>query len=335
MALKVDIEESIWTDPRIYHLASLLKIRPSSAVGEVAAVWRIAQNRDTDTFGLTDLDLLTELKGLTEKMAICGLIEINGKIARLKGVAERLEKIRANKLRQSNNAKKRWSHDANGMPVACHSDATAMPPQCHSDATAMPNHALILRLKPELKLKPNTPPTPPRGEKTSPADAGVARAPTCAREKAADDGVVYEQVEAEIVSSTPKPKNKTKKKPQVSEADADLGKRWFEWTATVAPHIHASPASFSVGIFETKRALARSIPDGDLDGLLDALFNFIRQDKFWGRNCLSPCGLLTKSSNGLRKVDNVIKSMRGDEFREKQKTLINEAGEGTDWSKYI
>ena len=43
---------------------------------------------------------------------------------------------------------------------------------------------------------------------------------------------------------------------------------------------------------------------------LAQVFVFISGDDFWKQNALSPAGLLAKSKNGLRKIDNILARMK-------------------------
>lgn len=43
---------------------------------------------------------------------------------------------------------------------------------------------------------------------------------------------------------------------------------------------------------------------------VEALFKFIENDEFWRKNAVSPNGLLTKSKNGSRKIDNILNRMK-------------------------
>jgi len=325
--MRVNIEHKAWTDIRFEHLGRLLKIPTPCAVGAMAYLWFIAQENETPCLQGWFIEAKVPLKNFILHAMSVGLLELGeGETYLIKGIEERLEQIKTFKEKQRE--KGIISGSRRNQRLTEIEPAVKINPVLKRTPMSMSPS-----MSPSGSEKQNT------GEGTGKGDMSETHFPPSA---AASEGTALvshecsnnvQLIEAEVVDEKPKTPRKPKPKPLVSEADENLGKRWHAWSATLAPHINATPASFSVGIFETKRALARSIPNGDLDALLDALFTFIQKDRFWGKNCLSPCGLLAKSSNGLRKVDNVIKDMRKGEFREKQKSLSPE--EETDWSKFI
>jgi hypothetical protein len=331
--MRVNIEESVWTDQRFMNLCIEMNMRDYEAVGVMAKIWYHCQKNGTDTLSYKILFALIKKNKLILGLEGVGLLEKISDNFRVVGMKTRLEELAEFKNKRSEAGR------LGGINSGEKRKQTASKGEAHASAqtkqTVKQNEASMSMSGSMSRSGSKGIQKEDMSETVVPPPSAAAPEGNAPSEYEWPNNVHSgsELIEAEVFDEKPKPARKPKPKPQVSEADDNLGKRWYSWTANLAPHINATPASFSVGIFETKLALARSVPNGDLDALLEALFAFIQKDTFWGKNCLSPCGLLAKSANGLRKVDNVIKDMRKGEFREKQKSLMPE-GE-TDWSKFI
>ena len=99
-----------------------------------------------------------------------------------------------------------------------------------------------------------------------------------------------------------------RKLPPLSDHDMNLASRWLAFAVEKLPTIKATQDSFAIGIHKMKKAL------GFTDQQADALFQFVTEDDFWKTNAYSPCGLLAKSKNGLRKVDNILAKLRKEKY---------------------
>jgi hypothetical protein len=102
------------------------------------------------------------------------------------------------------------------------------------------------------------------------------------------------------------PKN-SKQRHVFEPADFDLALDWIAWAHEQHPHLklQAEPCAKEIRI--SRDNTGRTIEQ------MRNIFEWIKQDDFWSKNCLSPCALNKKSSsNGLRKIDNIINSISKD-----------------------
>lgn len=338
-----------WNDSRFIKLSELTKEPIWYGLGAMNAIWKFCQDTEKSEITIYEANYILKKRGLLNKIIETGLITVEQKSGEntlrksfafdqvvIDSSAEKLLKVSGMRDRLNELIENREKRKESGRQGGIASGLS----RSKNEASASAN---VKQNEPSLSMSLSLSKT-----KTDPSDQSEERIRQQSRralspDDSADDFLngnaqilnEPEFVESEIVQPTPKKQTRKKKAIETSDHDRDLGHRWHEWTMNLSPHINATPTSFAAAIFETKRALARTIPNGDLDALMDALFAFIMKDKFWGKNCLSPAGLLKQSANGLRKVDNIIKDMRGSEFREKQRDLISKSEGDTDWSKYI
>lgn len=90
--------------------------------------------------------------------------------------------------------------------------------------------------------------------------------------------------------------------------DFSLGEAWLEF-ALKQRNGKGYPSWTAEGFAETMakiRARAELTPQ-----MLREVFEFVQEDDFWRPNAISPAGLLTKSKNGLLKIDNLIAAVKG------------------------
>lgn len=339
--MRVNIEESVWSDIRFKRLANAMSVPVYMAVGVMAHLWHAAQSNEADAWTEEDIELLlgNELGAPSfQQIFASGLLRSKNGKYELVGIKQRLEEI------SEYNEKKRNAGRLGGLKSAESRRSKTQASASAKNDKIEPSMSMSMSMS-MSKEENNTDKHPPPpsaaasggtvlSEYEWPNNEQLKRTPQA--EIDPPDFVEVEVVEKSVaVVAAPKPARKPKPKPQISEADENLAKRWFAWSKTLSPHINASQESFGRGIFEAKRSLARTIPDGDLDGLLEALFDFVQKDSFWGKNCLSPCGLLKPSTNGLRKVDNVISAMRRDEMSAKQRSIAPGTISDDDWAKYV
>jgi len=113
-----------------------------------------------------------------------------------------------------------------------------------------------------------------------------------------------------LTNGTSEPENKKKTMPRpkkveaVSDHDNDLGQRWAEYTKAEYPFLKPKPDEYVQAIAKVRRMVGLN------DEQLDYLFEFVQSDDFWKQNCQSPIGLLRKSKNGLRKIDNILAKIK-------------------------
>jgi hypothetical protein len=86
--------------------------------------------------------------------------------------------------------------------------------------------------------------------------------------------------------------------------ELDLAQRWVDHAMKYWPHLKPNRLEYAKALSQVKRSLQIQ------DDALNYLFEFICADDFWRDNCQSPAGLLRKSRNGVRKIDNILSNMR-------------------------
>lgn len=106
----------------------------------------------------------------------------------------------------------------------------------------------------------------------------------------------------------------------LSDFEIAISRDWLDLALTEHPHRKDS-ASFTVERFgqdlrKAQRALSLT------DQQMTDLFEFVKHSAFWRPNAAVPSGLLNNSKNGLRKIDNIIASMKPQERRESE--ILNE-----------
>lgn len=95
-----------------------------------------------------------------------------------------------------------------------------------------------------------------------------------------------------------------------SSADADLAERWFLWAKERAPKTKFDQTKFAEAIAKAKKDYALT------DQEMDALFEFVRADEFYGQNFLSPCTYKNKWKNGMTKMESALAAQQKKYFVE-------------------
>ena len=85
----------------------------------------------------------------------------------------------------------------------------------------------------------------------------------------------------------------------------ELGAKWLEHSTSIIPNGTSqypdwTPESFAKHIQKAAEHLGRNAD------FMAQVLDFIRQDEFWAGNAVSPGGLMRKSKNGLKKIDNIV-----------------------------
>lgn len=305
-----------WNDVRFIKLAALCKENVWYGIGAMNALWKFCQDTEQCQITKYEANHILSKRGLLDKILVSNLaVEVGENKVEIVGMRKTLERLSSSREKKSNSGR------LGGMK-AKHSLSTRLADAKQPLSTNQANININTNINKNTNRKPNT----GKGEKEipeifTPPYAAASEGTLLADDEWPNDehSPGTELTPVEVVDQ--KPKATPKPKP-LSPHDIDLGNRWYRWSVEVMPSIKASPASFSEAIFATKRSLATQGRVDDLDGLLDALFAFVQKDAFWGKNALSPAGLLAKSKNGLRKVDNILVSMRGREFERKQKNVL-------------
>ena len=103
----------------------------------------------------------------------------------------------------------------------------------------------------------------------------------------------------------------TKKSAQVmdfSEAELELGTQWLKLAVTHFPQKATdpkwTPAEFALELRKVANVVGLSIAQ------MNDLLTWVKADTFWCNKVASPYGLLKKSTNGLRKIENAFASSK-------------------------
>jgi len=110
-----------------------------------------------------------------------------------------------------------------------------------------------------------------------------------------------------------KKSDKPSKKPPKKHAtprDRALAMRWGDWAKSKWPSIKVDIDRWSEAIAKVKRVV-----DNLGDDQMDGLFEFVKADDFWSDVSQSPCSLLKKSKNDLRKIDNILAALRKKHYK--------------------
>lgn len=99
--------------------------------------------------------------------------------------------------------------------------------------------------------------------------------------------------------------------------DLEIAKLWLAY-ATREMSWTTPPSSWTPENFAEDLVRVREAVNLNHHGLR-ALLKFVENDRFWVKNAWSPAGLLKKSSNDVRKIDNILKQMKPDSLRQEQK----------------
>lgn len=98
--------------------------------------------------------------------------------------------------------------------------------------------------------------------------------------------------------------DKGSKKSDPTPPDLDLASRWLAFAKDGQPHVKSfSVEKFAADIGKARRSI------GYTDDEMVKIFEFIEKDEFWKNQAYSPGGLLKRSKNDLRKIDNIIVQM--------------------------
>lgn len=336
--MRINVEDKVWTDLRFNRLARALKMPRSAALGLMLNAWYIGQESRREIHIAADIDDVLGVEGFSKAAVTADLFEAKSAAeVRIKGMHDRLKEIEEYHEKKRNAGKlgnaKRWANksvDVSQTHRTCDSDAIVMPSQTHRKTSLSMSPSTSTSMSPSRGIEDpenaesqthrtcdNEPASPP---------SAIASGVTLPLNDFEIDRLTTEIVEAEVLNAMPqKPKRKhAKRVREYSEHDIWLSVEWLKWAKEVAPHINATQESFCAAIFDIKKYLRTNARVDDVDGLLEAVFNFIQRDEFWGKVVISPGGLLNKSKNGLRKIDNIIIAMRGPGFRDKQRELISE-----------
>ena len=111
--------------------------------------------------------------------------------------------------------------------------------------------------------------------------------------------------EAQVIE----PKKPTPKRLRWEPEDMELAKEWHRYAQENWPYLKGTVESYANAIRLTRQGTDMSHEQ------MAAFFRFVRDDDFWRDNCQSPVGLLKRSRNGNRKVDNILASIRRETYK--------------------
>jgi hypothetical protein len=126
-----------------------------------------------------------------------------------------------------------------------------------------------------------------------------------------------------LVIPDPLPQNVAPKKrvPKIKnwkfeQEDLSLALEWISWSKETHPHLGTKPDEAADTLRKVRTLIERD------HSQMKNIFEWIKQDDFWSRQCLSPVGLLKKGNNGNEKITNLLASMTA--AKEKKK-FVNKA----------
>ena len=95
-----------------------------------------------------------------------------------------------------------------------------------------------------------------------------------------------------------------------TSADLELAKKWYEFAVKEMkwrkPPPSWSEEQFAASINRIQKVMKKISLD-----MLWGIFDFIQKDPFWRMNVLSPNSLLNNSSDGKKKIDNIMLKIKG------------------------
>ena len=137
----------------------------------------------------------------------------------------------------------------------------------------------------------------------APAMQGNARQIN-ARQCKADQG----STDKELGSINPKPVKQRKTGVEPTDFHKSLAARWADYATSAWPNLNPKVSDWEKSLAQISQEVGLN------DQQMGALFEFIRKDDFWKDNCQSPIGLLRKSRNGVRKVDNILAKIKREHY---------------------
>ena len=110
----------------------------------------------------------------------------------------------------------------------------------------------------------------------------------------------------------------------LSDAELDLGTQWLKLATTHFPHKATDP-KWTPYLFALELRKVANVVGLTLQQMQD-LLTWVKADTFWCNKVASPYGLLKKSTNGLRKIENALAGS-------KSKTQIRNEQIKADWEE--
>lgn len=130
------------------------------------------------------------------------------------------------------------------------------------------------------------------------------------------EGSSFEEVTHDLTLSDTPVKRKRKKatitienvsdEKTYNESIMSTALKWHEWASKKMPWMKEK---ITAEKFYNELMKIQSTTDLNDNGI-EALFEFIKTDEFWSQNAISPMNLISKSKNGLRKIDNILLRMK-------------------------
>jgi len=120
-----------------------------------------------------------------------------------------------------------------------------------------------------------------------------------------------EDTSGDIIKELKKGKNEKKERniyPPLSETWLDLGRQWLKMATSDLPWLAKNKKWTDESFGRELEKVGKAI--GSTEQEMLTLLERLSKDEFWRKNAASPFGLLKRSKNGLRKVDNLIANLR-------------------------
>lgn len=279
---RLNLEDRLFGDPRLDHLSIVLKCNKAEALGKLAFLWHASQEREVVVASAAQIGRWCYVFEQQEvEQLIGGLVaaefvfETKGGYE-IKGNREQvgaIKKFRARGAKGGRATKKKWDGEKNEQ--ACNTSE---------------------QLKKEEGLKPSV------SHACATLEAGLKPSVSSAQY----NSIQFNSIQGNTIQDNTESKSmpRPKKVEAVSDHDNDLGQRWAEYTKAEYPFLKPKPDEYAQAIAKVRRTVGLN------DEQLDYLFEFVQTDEFWKQNCQSPVGLLRKSKNGLRKIDNILSRIK-------------------------
>ena len=119
-----------------------------------------------------------------------------------------------------------------------------------------------------------------------------------------------------------KPRPKREKTLKFDPEDLELANPWLEFALKESSYRNPpkgwTPEGFADGISQVRKSTQFQGQPLNHFGM-QAVFKYILTSTFWRKVAWSPVGLLKKNDDGVRKIDNILRQMRPESFRQEEK----------------
>jgi hypothetical protein len=144
--------------------------------------------------------------------------------------------------------------------------------------------------------------------------------------------LMIEEKKDAVNSKTKRRKVSRCEKIAYEQTDLELAKKWTIFAKAKIDWKDHDELVFAAAICKARRSTNLTS-----DGMIN-VFEFIKNDSFWNRVAITPMGLLKKSRNELRKIDNVLNAMKQRMMKGNQVLIAEEKAKyesiNEDWNPF-